>query len=70
MLSEGKRTREIAEELVLSERTVERHIAAVYAKIGARNRSEATAFYLSRPDIVAAGAKYSSREREVTSPLV
>jgi pimeloyl-ACP methyl ester carboxylesterase/DNA-binding CsgD family transcriptional regulator len=70
MLSEGNRTKEIADELVLSERTVERHIAAVYAKIGARNRSEATAFYLSRPDIVAAGAKYPTREREVTYPLV
>lgn len=47
LISEGKRTREIAEELVLSERTVERHIADVYAKIGARNRAEATAFALA-----------------------
>ena len=46
-IARGKTTREIADELVLSERTVERHIADVYAKIGARNRSEATAFYLS-----------------------
>ncbi|HEY7270082.1 MAG TPA: alpha/beta fold hydrolase [Dehalococcoidia bacterium] len=67
LLSEGKRTREIAEALVLSERTVERHIAAVYDKIGARNRSEATAFYLSRPDVVAAGAKYSAPERSLTT---
>jgi pimeloyl-ACP methyl ester carboxylesterase/DNA-binding CsgD family transcriptional regulator len=48
LVSEGKRTREIAEELVLSERTVERHIADVYAKIGARNRSEATAYVLNQ----------------------
>ena len=48
LISEGKRTREIAEALVLSERTVERHIADVYAKIGARNRSEATAYVLGQ----------------------
>ena len=59
MIAEGKRTREIAEKLVLSERTVERHIAGVYAKIGARNRSEATAFALSRPEVVQLGGKYS-----------
>ena len=48
LISEGKRTREIAEDLVLSERTIERHIADVYAKIGARNRSEATAYVLGQ----------------------
>jgi DNA-binding NarL/FixJ family response regulator len=48
LISQGRTTREVARELVLSERTVERHIADIYAKIGARNRSEATAFYLSR----------------------
>ena len=52
LISEGKRTREIAEALVLSERTVERHIADVYTKIGARNRAEATAYLLSRPELV------------------
>lgn len=46
LIADGKTTREIAEVLVLSERTVERHIADIYAKIGARNRSEATAFHL------------------------
>jgi pimeloyl-ACP methyl ester carboxylesterase/DNA-binding CsgD family transcriptional regulator len=48
LIARGRTTREIAAELILSDRTVERHIADVYAKIGARNRSEATAFYLSR----------------------
>jgi pimeloyl-ACP methyl ester carboxylesterase/DNA-binding CsgD family transcriptional regulator len=48
LISHGRTTREIAGDLVLSERTVERHIADVYAKIGARNRSEATAYFLSR----------------------
>jgi DNA-binding NarL/FixJ family response regulator len=49
LLAKGKTTREIARTLVLSERTVERHIADVYAKIGARNRAEATAYFLSSP---------------------
>jgi pimeloyl-ACP methyl ester carboxylesterase/DNA-binding CsgD family transcriptional regulator len=48
LIAEGKTTREIADTLVLSERTIERHIADVYGKIGARNRSEATAYTLSK----------------------
>jgi DNA-binding NarL/FixJ family response regulator len=47
LLAEGKTNREIAQELVLSERTVQRHIADIYVKIGARNRADATAFALS-----------------------
>jgi DNA-binding CsgD family transcriptional regulator len=31
---------------VLSERTVQRHIANLYAKIGVHNRAEATAYAL------------------------
>ena len=49
LIAEGRTTREIADALVLSERTVERQIADVYAKIGVRNRSEATAFALGQP---------------------
>ncbi len=43
----GKTNREIANELVLSQRTIQRHISNLYAKIDVRNRSEATAFALS-----------------------
>ena len=46
-IAKGKTNREIARELVLSERTVERHVADIYDKVGARNRAEATAFALS-----------------------
>lgn len=46
LLASGRTNREIAGELVLSERTVERHLADVYAKLGARNRAEAVAFAL------------------------
>jgi len=49
LLGSGKTNREIAEELVLSERTVERHVADVYGKLGARNRAEAVAFGLRQP---------------------
>jgi pimeloyl-ACP methyl ester carboxylesterase/DNA-binding CsgD family transcriptional regulator len=48
LVSHGKTNREIAGALVLSERTVQRHIANIYARIGVRNRSEATAFELGR----------------------
>jgi pimeloyl-ACP methyl ester carboxylesterase/DNA-binding CsgD family transcriptional regulator len=48
LLAQGKTNREIAETLVLSERTVQRHIADIYQKIGARNRAEATSFALGR----------------------
>jgi DNA-binding NarL/FixJ family response regulator len=46
-LAGGKTNGEIAEELFVSVRTVERHVANIYAKIGARGRANATAFALS-----------------------
>ncbi len=52
LLAQGKTNREIAQALVLSERTVQRHIADIYPKIGARNRSEATAFAMRHMDPV------------------
>ncbi len=44
LLAAGASSRAIAAELSLSFRTVERHIANIYGKIGAANRAEATAF--------------------------
>jgi DNA-binding CsgD family transcriptional regulator len=40
MVSVGRSTRAIAEHLVISERTVETHIASVYRKLGVASRSE------------------------------
>ncbi len=42
LLARGYSNQQIAETLVLSVRTVERHIANAYGKIGAHNRAEAT----------------------------
>ena len=47
LIAIGKSNRDIAEELVLSVRTVERHITNLYAKIGARGRADATTYVLS-----------------------
>ncbi|MFI5269624.1 MAG: LuxR C-terminal-related transcriptional regulator, partial [Chloroflexota bacterium] len=44
LLSGGLTSHEISERLVLSIHTVNRHVANIYAKIGARGRAEATAF--------------------------
>jgi ATP/maltotriose-dependent transcriptional regulator MalT len=44
LVAAGKSSTEIAAELVLSRRTVERHISNIYSKTNTHNRSEATAF--------------------------
>jgi pimeloyl-ACP methyl ester carboxylesterase/DNA-binding CsgD family transcriptional regulator len=48
LLAAGKSSREIGAELVLTVRTVERHVTNVYRKIGAHNRAQATAFALEQ----------------------
>jgi predicted ATPase/DNA-binding CsgD family transcriptional regulator/DNA-binding XRE family transcriptional regulator len=44
MIATGSSNREIANELALSVRTVERHITNLYAKIDARGKADATAY--------------------------
>jgi DNA-binding NarL/FixJ family response regulator len=46
-LAGGQTNGEISEELFVSVRTVERHVANIYAKIGARGRANATAYALT-----------------------
>jgi predicted ATPase/class 3 adenylate cyclase/DNA-binding CsgD family transcriptional regulator len=47
LIAAGCTSQEIADRLVISIHTVERHITHVYQKIGARGRAEATAFALT-----------------------
>lgn len=44
LIASGRSNREIAEHLVLSERTVARHVTNIYAKIGAHSKANATAY--------------------------
>jgi DNA-binding NarL/FixJ family response regulator len=44
LVAAGKSNQELAEQLVLSIKTVERHIANIYTKIGAHGRVDATTF--------------------------
>jgi DNA-binding CsgD family transcriptional regulator len=46
LIAQGRSNREISEALVLSVRTVERHITNIYTKIGARGKADATAYAL------------------------
>jgi DNA-binding NarL/FixJ family response regulator len=62
LLAGGKTNKQIAAELVLSVSTVQRHVANVYAKIGARGRAEATAYALRR-GIARARPEEDSRRR-------
>ncbi|MFN8537006.1 MAG: LuxR C-terminal-related transcriptional regulator [Thermomicrobiales bacterium] len=45
-LGTGRSNHDIAQALFLSPRTVQRHVANAYLKIGAHNRAEATAYAL------------------------
>jgi DNA-binding NarL/FixJ family response regulator len=50
LVARGATNSEIAGDLVLSQRTVQRHISNIYAKIAARNRADATTFFLTHLD--------------------
>jgi DNA-binding NarL/FixJ family response regulator len=44
LIAQGSSNQNIADEVVLSVRTVERHIINLYAKIDARGKADATAY--------------------------
>jgi DNA-binding NarL/FixJ family response regulator len=46
LVAAGKSNKEVAGDLVLSVRTVEKHVAGVYAKTGARGRADAATYAL------------------------
>lgn len=47
-LADGRRNREIAERLYLSENTVKTHVQSIFRKLGVANRAEAAALYARR----------------------
>jgi DNA-binding NarL/FixJ family response regulator len=48
LVASGRRNREIASDLVISEHTVARHIQNIFAKLGVRSRTEVSSFARSR----------------------
>ncbi|MFT3926540.1 MAG: response regulator transcription factor [Myxococcales bacterium] len=48
LVAEGKTNRSIARELFLSEKTVDRHVSNIFAKIGVPSRAAATAYAFQR----------------------
>jgi DNA-binding NarL/FixJ family response regulator len=44
LLATGKTNRVMARELSLSEKTIDRHVSNIFAKVGVATRSAATAF--------------------------
>jgi DNA-binding NarL/FixJ family response regulator len=48
LVASGQRNREIAEQLVISEHTVARHLQNIYAKLGVSSRTAASAFAIER----------------------
>jgi DNA-binding NarL/FixJ family response regulator len=48
LMAEGKRNREIAKELIISERTVGNHITNIYNKLGIYDRSQAVVYAIKK----------------------
>jgi DNA-binding NarL/FixJ family response regulator len=44
LVADGRTNRDIAAELVISERTVDRHVSNIFTKLGVSSRSAATAY--------------------------
>ena len=52
LVAAGRTNREVAAQLVLSERTIEAHLRNVYAKLGVRSRVELTRALSDRSDVL------------------
>ena len=50
LLARGNSNREIAEELVITNKTVKNHLSRIYEKIGVHSRAEAIALWLGVRD--------------------
>ena len=47
LVADGRTNREVAEELVLSTKTIDRHLSNIFTKLDVSNRTEAAAFAFS-----------------------
>ena len=61
LVAAGLSSRDVAQELALSVRTVERHISNIYSKLRVNSRVQATAYALERGLVSAHAALRSSR---------
>jgi DNA-binding NarL/FixJ family response regulator len=59
LVAAGKRNREVAAALFLSEKTIETHLARIYDKLGIRSRA-ALATMMARDDYAPTGESSSS----------
>ena len=50
LLARGNTNREIAEQLLITNKTVKNHLSRIYEKIGVHSRSEAIALWLGVSD--------------------
>jgi len=64
LVAAGLSSRDVAQELSLSVRTVERHISNIYSKLRINNRVQATVYALERGLVSAHAALRSSRQRK------
>lgn len=73
-IAAGQNNGQLADELSISVRTVERHVANLYLKIDARNRADATAFAFRHGLLAAHGTRDADRlgsgHQDPTSPVV
>ncbi len=65
LVAQGWRTAKIAEELVISPRTVETHIYHIYDKLGVSSRIEAALYALQTESVV--GAEISKTPEDMTT---
>ena len=68
LIADGRSNRQIAEDLFLSPRTIERHIANIYLKIDVHTKAEATAWACYRRLTAIPSSAHGPRPNPLPSP--